>query len=189
MSSLCVPTAAVFLQGYTGLVYTLEILALLTTMMVLTTRPTGSRSDRADAGSGFRGRRFPCCVRYFVSRSCYRSAASSYWLWECPNHAAAEGSPPSAGSTPSATLPLAEVLRLYKENQAKAEPKDVRPPVIASVSKLELSGRLLENTVDVSAHVELSVLDAQGWVTVRLLRKDGSIRITKLPTIPAECSR
>lgn len=40
MSSLCVPTAAVFLQGYTGLVYTLEILALLTTMMVLTTRPT-----------------------------------------------------------------------------------------------------------------------------------------------------
>ena len=44
-----------------------------------------------------------------------------------PQYAAAEGSPPSAGSTPSATLPLAEVLRLYKENQAKAEPKDVRP--------------------------------------------------------------
>lgn len=102
-----------------------------------------------------------------------------------PKHAAAEGSPPSAGSTPSATLPLAEVLRLYKENQAKAEPKDVRPPVIASISKLELAGRLLENAVDVSAHVELSVLDAQGWVTVRLLRKDGSIRITKLPTIPS----
>ena len=40
ISSLCVPTAAVFLQGYTGLVYTLEILWLLTTMMVLTTRPT-----------------------------------------------------------------------------------------------------------------------------------------------------
>ncbi len=39
VSSLCVPTAAVFLQGYTGLIYTLEILALLTTMMVLTTRP------------------------------------------------------------------------------------------------------------------------------------------------------
>ena len=39
VSSLCVPTAAVFLQGYTSLIYTLEILALLTTMMVLTTRP------------------------------------------------------------------------------------------------------------------------------------------------------
>ncbi len=40
VSSLCVPTAAVFLQGYTGLIYTLEILALLTTLMVLTTRPS-----------------------------------------------------------------------------------------------------------------------------------------------------
>jgi hypothetical protein len=40
LSSLCVPTAAVFLQGYTGLIYTLEILALLTTLMVLTTRPS-----------------------------------------------------------------------------------------------------------------------------------------------------
>lgn len=39
VSSLCVPTAAVFMQGYTGLVYTLEILALIATMMVLTTRP------------------------------------------------------------------------------------------------------------------------------------------------------
>jgi hypothetical protein len=38
-SSLCVPTAAVFLQGYTGLIYTLETLGLVTTLMVLTTRP------------------------------------------------------------------------------------------------------------------------------------------------------
>lgn len=40
VSSLCVPTAAVFLQGYTGLIYTLELLALITTLMVLTTRPS-----------------------------------------------------------------------------------------------------------------------------------------------------
>jgi hypothetical protein len=40
VSSLCVPTAAVFLQGYTGLIYTLELLALIVTLMVLTTRPT-----------------------------------------------------------------------------------------------------------------------------------------------------
>ena len=39
VSSLGVPTAAVFLQGYTGLIYTLEILMLVTTLMVLTTRP------------------------------------------------------------------------------------------------------------------------------------------------------
>jgi len=88
-----------------------------------------------------------------------------------------------AAGTPSATLPLSEVLRLYKENQAKTESKEIRPPLTASVSKLELSGRLLEGAIDVSAHVELAVLDVQGWVTVRLLRKDAAIRITKLPTI------
>ena len=38
-SSLVVPTAAVVLQGYTGLIYTLEIVALIATGMVLTTRP------------------------------------------------------------------------------------------------------------------------------------------------------
>ncbi len=95
----------------------------------------------------------------------------------------ADGGTPAVAGAPSATLPLAEVLRLYKENQAKTETKDVKPPLTASVGKMELSGRLLENAIDVSAHVELSVLDAQGWVTVRLLRKDAAIRITKLPTV------
>lgn len=40
LSSLLVPSAAVVLQGYTGLIYTLEILALIATGMALTTRPT-----------------------------------------------------------------------------------------------------------------------------------------------------
>ena len=36
---LAVPTGAVILQGYTGLIYTLEILGALATLMVLTTHP------------------------------------------------------------------------------------------------------------------------------------------------------
>lgn len=84
---------------------------------------------------------------------------------------------------PSATLPLSEVLRLYKASESKAESPDAKPPIRASVSKFELSGRLLENAVDVSAHIELSVLEAQGWVSVRLLRKDAALRLTKLPQI------
>lgn len=83
----------------------------------------------------------------------------------------------------TATLPLSEVLRLYKENQAKDEAKEVRPPVAATVGKLELAGRLLEGAIDVTAHVELSVLAADGWVTVRLLQKDAATRITRLPTV------
>jgi hypothetical protein len=39
-SSLLVPSAAVVLQGYTGLIYTFEIVALIATGMALTTRPT-----------------------------------------------------------------------------------------------------------------------------------------------------
>lgn len=89
----------------------------------------------------------------------------------------------TAGTT--ATLPLAEVLRLYKENQAKSEvtDKEARPPISGTVGKLELTGRLLEGAIAVTAHVELSVLPADGWVTVRLLRKDAATRITRLPTV------
>lgn len=95
-----------------------------------------------------------------------------------PAHAAE----PAVGNQ-TATLPLAELLRLYKENQAKSEDKEVRPPVAATVGKLELAGRLLEGAIDVTAHVELSVLAADGWVTVRLLQKDAATRITRLPTV------
>lgn len=97
--------------------------------------------------------------------------------------AKADGGPSASAGSPTATLPLSEVLRLYKESQAKETTQAAKPPLTASVGKLELSGRLLENAVDVSAHVELSVLEAEGWVTVRLLRKDAAIRITKLPTV------
>ena len=83
----------------------------------------------------------------------------------------------------TATLPLTEVLRLYKADQQKGEPKESKPPVAGSVSKLELTGRLLEGAVDVTAHVELSVLSTDDWVTVRLLRKDAATRITRLPVV------
>lgn len=91
----------------------------------------------------------------------------------------------AAAADNTATLPLAEVLRLYKENQAKtdAQNKDVKPPVSGAVGKLELTGRLLEGAIDVTAHVELSVLTTDDWVTVRLLRKDAATRITRLPTV------
>lgn len=84
---------------------------------------------------------------------------------------------------PSATLPLPEVLRLYRENEAKKEGKELRAPLEASVGKLELSGRLLDGAVDVQAHVELSVLAVDGWVTVRLLKKDAATRISRLPSV------
>lgn len=84
---------------------------------------------------------------------------------------------------PSATLPLPEVLRLYRENEAKKDAKEAAAPMAASVGKLELVGRLLEGAVDVQAHVELSVLAADGWVTVKLLKKDPAMRISRLPTV------
>lgn len=91
--------------------------------------------------------------------------------------------PAAEPAAPSATLPLPEVLRLYRENEAKGEAKAPRTPLSASVGKIELAGRLLEGAVDVTAHVELSVLEAEGWVTVRLLKKDAAMRISRLPTV------
>ena len=84
---------------------------------------------------------------------------------------------------PSATLPLSEVLRLYRESETKKESKDPRTTPAASVGKLELSGRLLDGAIDVSAHVELSVLQADDWVRVPLFKKDGAMRISRLPTV------
>jgi hypothetical protein len=84
---------------------------------------------------------------------------------------------------PTATLPLSEVLRLYKENQEMSGQKAPKPTLAATVSKLELSGRLLEGAVDVTVHAEVAVLSADGWVTVRLLHKDAATRITRLPTV------
>jgi hypothetical protein len=100
------------------------------------------------------------------------------------------GAPPTlrAEETPAATaarasLPLEEVLRLVRENERAREPRPAPAPLAAAVSRLVLSGRLLEDAVDLSAHIELAVLAEDTWVRVPLLKLAPEVHLSSLPVV------
>ena len=71
------------------------------------------------------------------------------------------------------TVPLEEVRRLdarIRELEAQRE-KEKAPPLPAAVQRFELDGRLLEDGVDLTAHVAIEVLSRDTWVRVPLLRR------------------
>jgi hypothetical protein len=83
----------------------------------------------------------------------------------------------------SATLPLQELLKLYQEtDQAKEKPKK-SPPIKAAITSIQLEGHLLEDAVDITAHLEVVVLDEGEWVSVPLLDIDKTISISSIPDI------
>jgi hypothetical protein len=83
-----------------------------------------------------------------------------------------------------ATLPLEEILRLYRETeQAKQKPEVGPPPVRATVHQLDMSGRLLDGAVDLTARFEVVVLDDGQWVSVPLLEQDAHTHLSTLPPI------
>lgn len=89
--------------------------------------------------------------------------------------------PPSS----QATLPVEELLRLYRENdEAKKKAAPERPPLAATVHSLELRGRLLDRAAELTAVIEVVVLDGDEWVAVPLLRRDEAMQISRLPSVP-----
>ncbi len=101
-----------------------------------------------------------------------------------PVAATADESRPRPELQPSATLPLAEVLRLHRElDDARQEPAPPAP-VDATVSKLVFDGRLLDDAVELTARVELAVLDEGRWVQVPLLVRDKTTHLAELPSVP-----
>ena len=95
--------------------------------------------------------------------------------------AAAEEHAPVASE---AKLPLEEILRLYRETeQAKQKPEVGPPPVHATVHKLDMSGRLLDAAVDLTARFEVVVLDDAQWISVPLLKQDADTHLSTLPRI------
>ncbi len=99
----------------------------------------------------------------------------------CLTPAARAEDPPVAAAR--ASLPLEEVLRLVRENERAREPRPAAAPVGAAVSRLLLAGRLLEDAVDLSAHVELAVLAEEAWTRVPLLRLSPQLHLSALPTV------
>ena len=83
-----------------------------------------------------------------------------------------------------ATLPLDEVLRLHRETEeARRKPKAVSPPMPATIHRLDVTGRLLDDGIDLTAHFEVVVLEGGKWVSVPLLEHDGATHLSSLPQV------
>ncbi len=81
----------------------------------------------------------------------------------------------------SATLPLARVLELYREHAEDPEPP--RPPVDAVVERLDIRGRVLEDSLDLDASLSVEVLAEEGWTTVPLLTLGGATYVEQVPRL------
>jgi len=88
-------------------------------------------------------------------------------------------STPPAGTV---TLPLAELLALKQASQAASGAAAPAPPVRASVTDVEIAGRLLDAGLDASAQVKVTVLGA-GWVTVPVLELGPGTHLAGLPEV------
>lgn len=86
-----------------------------------------------------------------------------------------------AGQEGTATLPLDRILSLYRQTE-RAQP-EARPPFSATLDRIELSGRLLEDALDLKAHFELTVLPRGEWVVVPLVVTDPATVIRDLPSV------
>jgi hypothetical protein len=98
-----------------------------------------------------------------------------------PLRAADEASPEPERS--SATLPLDEILQLYRERDEATRKEGPPPLVAASLQKVALSGRLLDDGIDFEGHFEISVLTDDEWVQVPLFAHDAGTHLTRLPDV------
>ena len=82
----------------------------------------------------------------------------------------------------SATMPLDQVLELYRsEAQLHAQPPS-RPPIPAALQRIDLTARLLNDAVSLTARFEGQVL-SEDWVSVPLLRLDANTQLSSLPPL------
>src|SRR5262249_3685406 len=101
------------------------------------------------------------------------------WLAAAPAHS----EPPSDDAAGRATLPLGELLDLrHQLDERTRAAVPAKPPVPASLEAIELSGRLVEQSLELGAKVSVTVLE-DGWVSVPLLRLAPGLELTERPTV------
>ena len=88
---------------------------------------------------------------------------------------------PSTPAPASATLPLDEVLTLFRENEQLKDAQP-RPPVTAALQRIDLQARLLDEAVTSTARFEGVVL-ADGWVRLPLLAVDEHTQLSRMPVL------
>ncbi len=89
----------------------------------------------------------------------------------------------SAQTSASATLPLDEILRLHQQLKQAQKPPAPEAPITATLDLLELSGRLLQDAVDLRAQFQVTVLAQDTWVDLALLAKDSATHLSALPAV------
>ena len=124
------------------------------------------------------------CVRR-VSRVPLRSLWLALTLLALALPGARPAQAESAAAPAEATLPLNEILRLYRErDEAEAQKKkEPRPPIAATLDRVDLQGRLLATALDLRAEIELNVLSGEEWVDLPLLRVGGNTHVSGLPRV------
>src|SRR5947209_7538366 len=80
----------------------------------------------------------------------------------------------------TAQLPLSELLRLHQAADHPSAPAPEAPPVPAVVERLEISGLLLDDAAELTAHVEARVF-SEAWTVLPLLKQDASLHVLAIP--------
>ncbi|HEY3449944.1 MAG TPA: hypothetical protein VGK67_26565 [Myxococcales bacterium] len=95
---------------------------------------------------------------------------------------AARAEPASDSHSGTAQLPLSELLDLRRELDLARSARPESAPVAAVVEKVELSGLLLDDAAELTAHVEAKVFSS-GWQVLPLLRKDPRLHVLGFPRL------
>ncbi len=207
---LAVPSLAVVAQGYTGLIYSLEILAGLGVLIALVPRPS-FRALLEKAWETTAPIEPPEPPKPSgPATPTEPPAPTKPPAPHTPTCSGSEGAPPAGGGRAtaavlvalvlatgvlmprtalaegegsSATLPLEQVLSLHRQLDDARRPSAKAPPVAASVDRMELTGRLYDGGVDLTALVTVRVLSTGQWVQVELLDMDADTAVSALPEL------
>ncbi len=82
-----------------------------------------------------------------------------------------------------ASMPLEEVLRLYREVDRPSHIRAPRAPVSATVDRMELRARLLDSALDVRGTFQVSILNDGSWVRVPLIQLGSSSHLAEVPRL------
>lgn len=86
--------------------------------------------------------------------------------------------------SPSATLPLDELLTLHRKAEKSEEKEKPIAPVSALINRIEIKGRILLDRLDATIHYTITVLDEAQWISLPLMQLEGNCAIYELPDIP-----
>ncbi|MCP4002878.1 MAG: hypothetical protein GY725_01655 [bacterium] len=102
----------------------------------------------------------------------------------CAPGALAFADPEPAPQTSSlATVPVEELLRLYRLEEDSRKRADAAPLVASTIHRIDMLGRLLDDGIDVSARFEIAVLPTDKWERLPLLRLGASTEVSRLPSV------